>query len=62
MDVDHFPPPNPCKLFATLDGGKRFTKFDLSLAYQQFLLDQESAKYVMVNTLKDYLDKQISFW
>ena len=31
-------------------GGKKFTKLDLSQAYQQLLLDEDSAKYVTVNT------------
>ncbi|KAL3988098.1 5-hydroxytryptamine receptor 3 [Sarotherodon galilaeus] len=37
-------------LFATLSGGKQFSKLDMSHAYQQILLDDESKKYVTVNT------------
>ena len=39
-------------LFATLEGGKTFTKIDLSQAYQQLKLDEESKKYVVINTHK----------
>lgn len=37
-------------LFAALSGGKQFSKLDMSHAYQQILLDEESKKYVTVNT------------
>ena len=51
LDLDQYPLPKPEDLFATLAGGKKFTKLDLSLkAYQQLLLDEDSAKYVTVNT------------
>ena len=39
-------------LFATLQGGKTFTKLDLSQAYQQLPLHPESRKYVVINTHK----------
>ena len=52
LDVDQYPLPNSGKLFATLAGDKKFTKLYLSQAYQQLLLDQESTKYVAVNTHK----------
>ena len=50
--VDQHPLPKPTKLFACLTGGKRFTKLDLSSAYQQLLLDEESSKLVTINTQK----------
>ena len=50
LDVDQYPLPKPEDLFATLAGGKTFSKLDLSQAYQQLRLDEESAKYVTVNT------------
>ena len=37
-------------LFAQIAGVKVFTKLDLSEAYQQLLLDEESKKYVVINT------------
>ena len=50
LDVDQYPLPKPEDLFATLAGGKKFTKLDLSQAYQQLTLDEESMQYVTVNT------------
>ena len=35
-----------------LSGGLTFTKIDLSQAYQQISLDEESQKYVVINTHK----------
>jgi len=37
-------------IFARLAGGKAFTKLDLSQAYQQVLLKEESQKFVVINT------------
>eukprot|EP00118_Oscarella_pearsei_P024180 m.300985 g.300985 ORF g.300985 m.300985 type:complete len:663 (+) comp40804_c0_seq14:1019-3007(+) len=50
LNVDAHPLPNPEDLFATLAGGVMFSKLDLANAYQQVLLDDESRKYVTVNT------------
>ena len=50
LKIDQFPVPKPEDLFASLTGGKKFTKLDLSHAYQQVLFDPESQKYVTINT------------
>ena len=50
LEIDQYPLPKPDDLFATLAGGKQFSKLDLSQAYQQLLLDEESAKLVTINT------------
>ncbi len=50
LQVDQFPLPKPEDLFATLAGGEKFTKLDLSQAYQQVVLEPESRKYVTINT------------
>ena len=50
LQVDQFPLPKPEDLFATLAGGTKFTKLDLSYAYFQVLLDPQSRQYVTVNT------------
>jgi len=50
LQVDQFPLPKPEDLFASLAGGKKFTKLDLSHEYQQVLLHPDSRKYVTVNT------------
>ena len=52
LQVDRHPLPNPNELLSTLAGGKIFTKLDLIAAYQQMLLDDESAKLVTLNTHK----------
>jgi len=50
LAVDQYPLPKPDELFATLAGGKVFTKLDLSQAYLQLRLDEKSADYVTINT------------
>ena len=37
-------------MFATLSGGEKFTKLDLQQAYLQLQLEEESRKYVTINT------------
>ena len=39
-------------LFATLEGGQKFTKLDLSQAYQQILSDEDSRECLTINTHK----------
>lgn len=50
LDVDQYPLPKPADLFATLANGKNFSKLDLSQAYQQMVLTEESAKSLTINT------------
>lgn len=50
LQVDQYPLLKPSDLLACLTGGKWFTKLDLSSAYQQMQLDDESAKLVTINT------------
>ena len=50
--LDRYPIPKIEDLFATLRGGKVFSKLDLSQAYQQIPLDEESKKFVVINTQK----------
>ena len=52
LDVDQYPLPKPEDLFATLAGGKKFSKLDLSKAYQQLPLDEDSMQYVTINTYR----------
>ena len=49
---DVYPLPRIEELFATLAGGKGFTKLDLAHAYQQIPLEQSSKQYVTINTHK----------
>ncbi len=48
--LDKYPIPQIDDLFATLAGGKSFAKLFMSQAYQQILLDEDSKKYVVINT------------
>ena len=50
--VEKYPLPKPEDLMANLAGGLRFSKLDLTQAYFQIVLDQESRKYVTINTHK----------
>ena len=50
LDVPEYPMPTAVELFTQLNGGEKFSKLDLSSAYQQVLLDEESKQYVTVNT------------
>ena len=50
LDIDRYPLPTPENLFATLAGGKLFSKIDLSHAYQQVLLDRASQELVTIST------------
>ena len=52
VQPDTYPLPNADDLFATLAGGEVFTKLDLSTAYQQLELTEDSKQYLVVNTQK----------
>ena len=48
--LDRYPIPRVEDLFARLSGGTHFSKLDLSHAYQQLPLDEDSRRYVVINT------------
>ncbi len=50
--LEQYPIPRVEDLFTLLDVGKQFTKLDMSHAYQQIIMDENSKKYLTVNTLK----------
>ena len=50
--LDKYPIPKIEDLFSTLAGGKVFSNIDLSQAYQQLPLADESKQYVVINTHK----------
>ena len=50
LEVDMYPLPRPQDLFATLAGGKKFSKIDLTNAYLQLKLDEKSRELVTINT------------
>ena len=50
LEQDTYPLPMIEDLFASLSGGKSFTKLDLSHAYQQLSLEEKSRLYTTINT------------
>ena len=48
--LDAYPLPKVEELFASLSGGKSFSKLDLQHAYQQLTLDDNSRPYTTINT------------
>ena len=50
LQVDQHPLPKPEDLLTILVGGKKFSKIDLSQAYQQMILEQDHRKYTTINT------------
>ena len=50
--LDNYPNPKTEDLLPTLDGGQKFTKLDMSQAYQKLELDEESQKFTTINTHK----------
>ena len=50
LEVDQYPLPKPEDLFATLAGGQQFTTLDLSHAYNQLVLEEQSRHLVTINT------------
>ena len=50
--LDTYPLPQIGDLFASLTSGTTFTKLDLAHAYQQILLNEDSKKFVVINTQK----------
>ena len=52
LRIDQYPMPKAEDIFSTLNGGKKFTKLDLSQAYLQLPLDEQSQKLTTINTHK----------
>ena len=50
LEVNQCPLPRPEELFEALNGGQKFTKLDLSEAYLQIELEEESKQYLVINT------------
>ena len=48
--LDQHPIPKPEDIFASLSGGQCFSTLDLTQAYQQLVLDEESQELVTINT------------
>lgn len=50
LDNPEHPMPVAEELYQKLNGGQKFTKLDLSQAYQQIELEEDSRQYVTINT------------
>ena len=50
--LDNYPVPKVEDLLPTLGGREKFTKLDMSQAYQQLQLDDEAKRYTTINTHK----------
>ena len=50
LNVNRYPLPKPADLLSSFVGGQRFSKLDLTAAYQQVPLDEMSAKLTTINT------------
>jgi len=50
--LDKYPLPRIEDLFASLEEGKTFSKLDLTHAYQQISLHDDSKQYTTINTMK----------
>ncbi|XP_023192425.1 uncharacterized protein K02A2.6-like [Xiphophorus maculatus] len=48
--LEQYPIPRVEDLFNSLTEGKQFTKLDLSHAYQQIVMEEDSKKYLTINT------------
>lgn len=51
-ELDPYPIPRIEDIYSQLSGGERYTKVDLRNAYLQVPLDEESQKYVTINTTR----------
>ena len=56
--VDSYPLPKVDDLFTAMSGGKLFSKLDLSHAYQQVPLTEDSKTYTTINTTKGLFQYQ----
>jgi hypothetical protein len=58
LDVNSYPLPGIDDMFARLSGGKLFSLTDLSQAYLQIKLANESKQYMVINTPRDLYQYQ----
>ena len=51
--LDTFLQPTPEEMFSKIHVGKKFSKIDLSQAYLQMQLEEQSQKYLTINTCEE---------
>ena len=52
LDINQYPLPKPSDIFVALNGGKQFSKIDLSDAYLQVEVDEIGKEILVINTHK----------
>ena len=63
LDVDQYPLPRPEDLFTSLADGMYFSTLDLSHVYNQLVLNDDSRKYLTINTHRGlYQYHRLPFW
>ncbi|EPB67441.1 hypothetical protein ANCCEY_13466 [Ancylostoma ceylanicum] len=60
LETFDYPLPVPEDIFATLNGGAVFSQIDLSDAYLQIELSDESKKMVVINTHRGKKEKKVT--
>ena len=50
LEVEKYPLPTVNELFSKLNGGVQFSKIDLSMAYNQLKLNEQSQNLTVINT------------
>ena len=58
IHTDQYPFPRIEDLYAKLSGGQKFTKLDLSSAFLQVPLEEDSRKYTTINTQRAFTNTQ----
>ena len=62
LENPQHPMPHPDELFSKLNGGNKFSKLDLSQAYQQIVVNEQSRNFLTINThLGLYRYKRLPF-
>ena len=56
IEDEIFPISTPDELFVAMEGTQKFSKIDLSQAYMQVVLDDDSRKYLVLNTSKGLME------
>ena len=59
LDNDTLTQPTPEELFSKINVGKKFSKIDSSQAYLQMQLEEQSQKYLTINTSKGLYENAI---
>ncbi|GBP11374.1 Uncharacterized protein K02A2.6 [Eumeta japonica] len=62
LHIDRYPLPCTEELFARLHGGKEFSKLDLSMAYMQLELTEDSQPLTCINTHRGVFHLRDWFW